>query len=231
LHSATEHTTLEKRIVLDRSTTPDGERLELAIEHGHHIIRVAGIPLMSSDMRGSEEAMAEVAREELGDIEAPRVLVGGLGLGYTLRAALDAWGEDAEVCVAELLPSVVRYNREFLGNLADHPLEDPRVDLFEGDVKKKLVRDRWDAILLDVDNGPDAFTVHGNQTLYGARGAELMARAIGPGGVLIVWSAYPSPRFLERLRHTGLSARAKRVRGRGPIDRGPMHTLFVATKP
>jgi len=102
---------LEKRIVLDRTTTPDGEPLELAIEDGHHIIRVGGVPLMSSSMKGSEEAMAEAALEELGEIDAPRVLVGGLGMGFTLRATLDAFDEHAEVCVAELMPDIIRYNR------------------------------------------------------------------------------------------------------------------------
>jgi spermidine synthase len=222
---------VEKRVVLDRTTTPDGEPLELAIEHGHHILRVGGVPLMSSEMRGSEEAMAEVAAEELGQIDSPRILIGGLGMGFTLRAALDAFDEGAHVCVAELMPTVIRYNREHLGHLADQPLEDPRVELFEGDVKKKLEKGDWDAILMDVDNGPDAFTAESNQRFYGARGTELMADALAPSGVLVVWSAYPSPRFLERLRATGLDVRTETVRARWPLRKGPKHTLFIAVKP
>jgi spermidine synthase len=222
---------VQKRVVIDLTETPDGDSLELAIEHGHHIIRVGGVPLMSSEMSGSEEAMAEVAREELGPIEGPRILIGGLGMGFTLRATLDAFDEHAEVCVAELMHHIVHYNRFFLGDLADRPLEDPRVDVFEGDVKKKLAEGDWDAILMDVDNGPDALTAQSNQNFYNARGVDLMARALAPGGVLVVWSAYSSPRFLERLRHTGLSARAETVRARWPISKGPMHTLFIATKP
>lgn len=222
---------LDKREILDLTKTADGKPLELAIEHGHHIILVDGIPLMSSEMSGSEEAMAAFAREELGPIESGRILIGGLGMGFTLRATLDAFDSQVQVCVAELMNHIIRYNREFLGDLAGQPLADQRVELFHGDVKKKLKQGGWDAILMDVDNGPDALTARSNKNFYGARGAELMARALAPGGVLIVWSAYPSPRFLERLRYTGLSSRAVRVRGRWPISKGPMHTLFIATKP
>lgn len=221
---------MQKRVVLDRSTTPDGETLELAIEHGHHILRVGSVPLMSSAMRGSEEAMAEVAAEELGEIEAPRILIGGLGMGFTLRATLDAFGDDAEVTVAELMPVVVRYNRSHLADLAERPLEDPRVTLFEGDVKKKIDDGGWDAILLDVDNGPDALTSERNERLYGVRGTERIMRALAPGGVVVVWSSFPSPSYVERLRRAGLEARARSVRARWPLRKGPMHTLFVGVR-
>jgi len=187
---------------------------------------------MSSSMRGSEEAMASIAFDEVGEtIEAPRILVGGLGMGFTLRAVLDAFDASATVCVAELLPVVIRYNRGILAELADHPLEDPRVDVHEGDVREAIRQGPWDIILLDVDNGPDALTAESNQALYSARGVQRIAREVAPGGVLIVWSAFPSPRFVERLRKTGLDARAEKVRARWPESKGPMHTLFIANRP
>lgn len=186
---------------------------------------------MSSEMSGSEEAMAAFAREEIGPVESARVLIGGLGMSFTLRATLDAFEDLAEVCVAELMDDIIRYNREFLGHLTDRPFEDFRTEIFAGDVKKKLTVGRWDAILMDVDNGPDALSARSNKDLYTARGVEKMARALAPGGVLVVWSAYDSPRFLERMRHTGLSVRTERVRARWPVSKGPVHTLFVGSKP
>ena len=222
---------MESHVVLDRTKTADGDSLELAVEDGHHIIRIGGVPLMSSSMTGSEEAMAFYALEELGQVEAARILIGGLGMGFTLRATLDTFEDLAEVCVAELSPDIIRYNREFLANLTDHAMDDPRVEIYEGDVRRKFKEGGWDAILMDVDNGPDALSARSNRSLYGARGVEAMAIALAPGGVLVVWSAYPSPRFLEQLRHTGLSARAAMVRAHWPLSKGPMHTLFVGTNP
>lgn len=222
---------MQERVVLDRSKTQDGETLELAIERGHHTIRVGGKSLMSSEMRGSEEAMAGVAKAQLRDPSAARVLVGGLGLGFTLRAVLDAFDDATRVCVAELMPSIIRFNREHIGALADHPLEDPRVTVFEGDVQVQLKRGGFDVVLMDVDNGPDALTTRSNENLFTKRGVRMMTDAITPGGVLVLWSAYPSPRFLDQLRHTGLSARAQSVRARWPLRKGPIHTLFVATRP
>lgn len=225
-----EYRTVQQRTVLDRTTTPDGDDLELAHERGHHIIRVGGVPLMSSQMRGSEEAMADVAQAEIGAEGGEHVLIGGLGMGFTLRATLDAFPHAADVCVAELMSHMIRYNREHIGHLADHPLEDRRTTLFEGDVKRKLTRSTWNAILMDIDNGPDALTARANHGLYTAKGCALMSNALIPGGVLIVWSAYPSPRFLERLKAAGLSARAETVRARWPLAKGPRHTLFIGVK-
>ena len=224
-------TGMQKRVVLDRSKTPDGEKLELAIEHGHHTIRVGGVPLMSSEMHGSEEAMAGVAKAELRDPKASRVLIGGLGMGFTLRAVLDAFDEDTRVCVAELMPTIVRYNREHLAELANRPLDDPRVTLFEGDVQVELKRGGYDVVLMDVDNGPDALTARSNKNLFTERGVRMMTDSVNRGGVLVLWSAYASPRFLEQLRSTGLSVRADSVRARWPLRKGPIHTLFVATRP
>jgi spermidine synthase len=225
---------MKPREVLNRTTTPDGEPLELAREAGHYVIRVAGVPLMSSARTGSEQAMARVAAEELAASSspkrAPRVLVGGLGMGFTVRAALDTFGDQATITVAELLPALVEYNRGVLGDLAGCPLADRRVHLFEGDVRAMLARGGWDAVLMDVDNGPDAFTASSNASLYGDVGAGLMARSLEPGGVLVVWSAYPDPGFERRLRRAGLRCEIQRVHARGDVKKGGRHILFVATR-
>lgn len=226
---------MKPREVLDRTTTPDGEPVELAREAGHYVIRVAGVPLMSSARTGSEQAMARVAAEALAVSSTPkrrlRVLVGGLGMGFTLRAALDAFGDQATITVAELLPALVEYNRGVLGDLAGRPLADRRVRLFEGDVRAMLARGGWHAVLMDVDNGPDAFTASSNASLYGDAGAASMARSLAPGGVLVVWSAYPDPAFERRLRRAGLHCEVRRVHARGDVKKGGRHTLFVASRP
>ena len=222
---------MKPREVLDRTTTPDGSPLELSSEGGHFFIRVRGSTLMSSLASGSEQAMARVAAEHVGSRAGCRVLVGGLGMGFTCRAALDAFGETARVRVAELLAPIIAYNRGVLGPLADHPLADPRVEVVEGDVRRSLEERRWDAILLDVDNGPDAFTMRSNGELYAKAGVEQMAQALEPGGVLVVWSASDSPRFEKVLAQAGLETETRRVFARAEVRKGARHTLFVARRP
>jgi spermidine synthase len=220
---------MKPREVLDTSKTPDGEPLELSREAaGHYVIRVGGIPLMSSATSGSERAMARVASESLGKRRRVRVLVGGLGMGFTLRAALDTFGADARVTVAELLPALVTYNRGVLGDLAGHPLDDRRVRLFEGDVRALFAERGWDVVLLDVDNGPDAFTASANASLYNDRGVAAMARALAPGGVLVIWSAFADRGFERRLRRAGLRCDVKKIHARGDVRKGSRHVLFVA---
>ena len=221
---------MKPREILDQTLTPDGDPLELVHEGGHFVLRVASVPLMSSAAYGSEQAMARIAADELGERKAPRVLVGGLGMGFTLRAALDVFGKSARVTVAELLPPLVRYNHGVLGHLARHPLRDPRVTLFEGDVRVPLAEGNWDVVLMDVDNGPDALTAHENETLYGDAGAKLMTSALTPGGVLVVWSAYPSRAFVRSLRRARCEAGTRRVSAR-PGGKGAKHVLFVAKAP
>lgn len=221
---------VKRREILDQTLTPDGDPLELVREGGHFVLRVASVPLMSSATYGSEQMMAQVAATELGERKAPRVLVGGLGMGFTLRAALDAFGRRAQVTVAELLPPLVRYNLGVLGHLGRHPLRDPRVTLFEGDVRVPLGEGGWDVVLMDVDNGPDALTADDNDALYGDAGAELMARALLPGGVLVVWSAYPSRAYERTLRRAGLRVRTQRASAR-PGGKGAKHVLFVGKRP
>jgi spermidine synthase len=219
---------MRMREVLDRSTTPDQAPIELAREAGHYVIRVAGKVLMSSAAYGSEQRMAATARELLGPRRSPQVLVGGLGMGFTLRAVLDGFGRDARVTVAELLPAVVGYVRTVLAPLAGNPLSDPRVELYEGDVRGALARGGWDAILLDVDNGPDALTTPSNASLYSRSGSARLRRALAPDGVLVVWSAAPDARFEARLRAAGLDCRTERVRARAPLAKAGTHTLFIA---
>jgi spermidine synthase len=219
---------MRKREVLDRSTTPDGKPLELAREGGHYAIRVGHTLLMSSAASGSEQHMAVVAREILGARRAPRILIGGLGMGCTLRAVLEQFGKDARVTVAELLPALIRYARTFLAELAGHALDDPRVELFEGDVRDALTRASWDAILLDVDNGPSALTAASNASLYGSRGTARLHRALAADGVLVVWSVSPDIRYEAQLRAAGFDCKTVRAGARAGQSKGGRHTLFVA---
>jgi len=222
---------MKPRRVIDRTETPDGEPVEFAFEAGRYVLRVAGATLMTSATHASEQEMAKVAADRLEGVAAPRVLVGGLGMGFTLRAALDVFGDDAEITVAEILAPLVRYNRGELGDVAQRPLDDPRVTLYRGDVRERISHGDWDAILLDVDNGPDAFTLRDNASLYGVRGSRKLVKALRPGGVLVVWSAYPSPDYERSLRRAGLEVKTERIRARGKVQKGGLHVLFVAQKP
>ncbi len=209
--------------------TPDGEPIELSLESGYYVVRVDGASLMSSAEFGSEQAMATVAAERVGRRAGARVLVGGLGMGFTLRAALECFGPRARVVVAELMPAVVRFNRGELGTLAERPLDDPRVTLIEADVREPLSRGGWDAVLLDVDNGPEAFTVPSNVGLYTREGVRNMVDALSPGGVIVVWSAFPSQAFERDVRRLGVAIESRHVRARAS-GKGPRHTLFVISK-
>ena len=216
--------------ILDETRTPEGTLITLARQDRELLILAGGKPLMSSRMHGSEAALAQFGCASV-PREAPRVLVGGLGMGFTLRATLDALPDDAEVTVAELLPAIVEWNRGPLGPLAGHPLEDPRVRI-AGDVGAAMREHpaHYDAILLDVDNGPDAFTESGNAALYGDQGLVWARRALRPGGTLAVWSAWEDRKFEQRLRYAGYSVRVERVRARLKQG-GPRHTIFIARLP
>lgn len=211
--------------------TPDGTRLTLMKHDRDMVILANGKMLMSSRMHGSEEELAALGCRDLAARESPRVLVGGLGLGYTLRATLDLLPPSGVVVVAELVEGVVDWNRGPLGPLANHPLDDARVSVALGDVGKtmRLDRDGFDAILLDVDNGPDAFSATGNAALYDNRGVMQAHAALRPGGVLAVWSAWEDRKFEQRLRWAGFTVRVHRMRAR--LKRGgPRHTIFVGIK-
>jgi spermidine synthase len=218
--------------LLGRTQTPEGRDLTL-VRRGHELIILAdGKPLMSSRMHGSEEALATEGCVRARLLEKPSVLVGGLGMGYTLRATLDLLPGAARVVVAELLPEVVSWNRGPLGPLAGNPLDDPRVQVELGDVGRVLRehRARHDAILLDVDNGPMAFTQTGNTSLYSDAGLAAARAALRPGGVLAVWSAWNDVKFEHRLRHAGFTAQTVHVRGRLKKG-GPHHTIFLGLLP
>jgi len=197
----------------------------------HSIAIVGGGELMNSRVFGSEEALAELGCAAIAEREKARVLVGGLGMGYTLAAALRHLGADAEVVVAELVPAVVRWNRDYLGVYAGHPLNDPRVTVREGDIARIISREKttFDAILLDVDNGPEGLTHRENDWLYGRAGLEAAYDTLRPGGVLAVWSAGPDRSFTERLRTVGYDVEVHTVRASAG-RKGARHTIWLASK-
>lgn len=215
---------------LDTAPAPGGEQLVLARRGEEYAIRAGGHVLMTSRTHGSEEALAEHTCAPLKDRARPRVLIGGLGMGYTVRAALDRLGSGASVTVAELVPAVVRWNRGPLAPLAGRPLEDARVTVVEGDVgavMKDAASKPFDAVLLDVDNGPAALTRPENARLYGAGGLSLARGALKTGGVLAVWSAAHDATFHRRLREAGFDAEVVEVPARGKSG-GSRHVLFLA---
>ena len=176
-------------------------------------ITINGQELMNSRQHESELELARLGCAPLAGRKAPRILIGGLGLGYTLRQALDMLRPNAKVVVCELLSAVVEWNREFFGELNGHPLEDERVDLKTGDIVELISRSksRFDAILLDIDNGPSAMTDSGNQRLYGRKGIRACRRALHEQGCLAVWSAEPSKSFEQLLMNCNFHVRRFRV--------------------
>jgi spermidine synthase len=214
--------------LIGQTRAPDGAELALTLRSGEYVILANGKSLMSSRMHGSEEALATFACARIRGREEPRVLIGGLGMGFTLRATLDLLPQDGTVVVAELLPAVVEWNRGPLGPLAGHPLKDRRVRVEQGDVAATLRSsvDAFDAILLDVDNGPAAFATSGNAALYNDAGLAAARKALREGGVLAVWSARDDRKFEQRLRYAGFRVEVERVRGRLKKG-GPKHTIFI----
>lgn len=215
-------------VVLDRAATPGGEMV--LSRHGDDFaIRVGGVELMSSRAHGSEDQLGAMTCARVASLPHPAVLVGGLGLGFTLRAVLDALPR-AAVDVVELVPAIVRWNREVLGHLAGRPLDDPRVTVHEGDVGD-VIRSRhrtWTAIVLDVDNGPDALFA-GNAGLYRKKGLTAAFEALAPGGVLAVWSAFRSPEFTSVLADVGFDVETATIRAHGRS--GARHTLWFGRRP
>jgi spermidine synthase len=218
--------------LLGEARTPDGSSMALTRRGNEYVIHADGKSLMSSRMHGSEEALATLACRRARTMEQPRVLVGGLGMGFTLRATLDFLPPDAMVVVAELVPAVVEWNRGPLGPLAGHPLKDKRVRVDVGDVAVTLSSSpgRFDVVLLDVDNGPAAFTGSDNARLYDDRGLAAAHAALKIGGVLAVWSARDDRKFEQRLRYGGFAVEVEHVRGRAKKG-GPRHTIFLGHKP
>ncbi len=217
--------------VLGRTRTPDGTELTLSRHPSEYAILADGHVLMSSRMHGSEEALATLGCARARTLERPRVLVGGLGMGFTLRAALDSLPSSAIVVVAELIPAVVEWNRGPLGELAGRPLDDPRVSVDARDVRVTLREGagQFDAVLLDVDNGAVSLTTASNDRLYDRQGVALARAALRPGGVLAVWSAGGERLFERRLRADGFRVESKRVRARQKSG-GPFHTILIACR-
>lgn len=219
-----------KNRILDSVVTPDGRELVL-YQHGNMFaIRVDDDDLMSSRMHGSEEALARLGLAALGAKSSPRVLVGGLGMGYTLRAVLDGLKgkPHAQVVVAELFPAVVSWNRTWLADLAQRPLEDKRVLVEEGDVGRlmKGSPSHYDLILLDVDNGPEAFTLDDNHELYTDAGIAACRRSLRPGGVAAFWSASDDHGFAYRMHKGHFEVEVHRVSAR-PGGKGGRHVIFL----
>lgn len=214
--------------VIDAVTLADGTEFVLARRGDEWVVRAGGMLLMSSRMHDSEEALAALALERNGRARA--VLLGGLGLGYTLRAVLDRVARNARVTVAELVPAVVEWNRTHVSALAGSPLSDPRARVVIGDVFDNIARSgqKFDVILLDVDNGPVGLSQAKNQRLYGHRGVRACHDALEPGGVLAVWSAGPNARYERRLLEAGFTVDVLRPLAReGSRAR---HVVFLAER-
>jgi spermidine synthase len=218
--------------LLGETRTPEGSDVRLTRQDNEYVILVDGKTLMSSRRHGSENALATLACPHLRSADEPHVLVGGLGMGFTLRATLDLLPSDATVTIIELLPAVVEWNRGPLGALAGYPLNDPRVRIEIGDVGLALrasVPSRFGAILLDVDNGPAAFTASANRGLYDNAGVSAAYAALETGGMLAVWSARDDRKFEQRLRFHGFDVQVTRVRARLKKG-GPRHVIFLGVK-
>lgn len=218
--------------LLDSAPMPgSGEALHLYKRGAEFSIRVETRELMNSRVHGSEDALAEIACNRVADRPSPRILIGGLGMGYTLAAALRRLGPESEVIVAELVPAVVTWNRGPLADLAGHPLGDRRVTVREVDVARILEEapGRYDAIMLDVDNGPRDLTRKGNDRLYVQAGLEAALAALRPKGVLAIWSVGPERSFTQRLRRVGFAVDEVRVPARGARGGRP-YTIWIAAR-
>ena len=211
-----------------------GAELVLYRRNSEFSLKADNQELMNSRVHGSEEAMSRLGCQHLAKHPGARVLIGGLGMGYSLRTALDILGEDAQVVVAELVPAVVEWNRGVLADLAGRPLDDVRTELIEADVIQliKDARAEYDAILLDIDNGAEPMVRKGNNWLYSLPGLTATYAALRRGGVLATWCAGPQPAFVKRLRRAGFEADEVKVRARSGSSRkgGGHHVVCVATR-
>lgn len=215
------------RILLDTAQVPDGGELKLFRRGAEFSIMLGANELMNSRLSGSEEALAEQACDRIGPRPGARMLIGGLGMGFTLRAALARLPADATVVVAELVPAVIAWAHGPMAVVHGDSLRDPRTHIVEADVAEPIADGDWDAILLDVDNGPDGLTRPGNDRLYGARGLAIARRALRPGSVLAVWSSAPSAAFTRRLVEAGFTV--DEVVARAHRSAGARHRIWFAS--
>jgi spermidine synthase len=214
------------RVVIERVAVPGGE-LVLSRRGTEYAIRVGGIELMNSRDHGSEDELGRQTAARL-TRPGPHVMIGGLGMGFTLRAALDALPADARVDVVEIVPAIVRWNLGELGPLANEPLADPRVTVIEADVAEAIRTARdLDAIILDVDNGPDA-VYGGNAALYKRKGLAAARAALAPGGWLAVWSSFPSKTFTTWLREVGFAVDLVTMKSK--FKSGATHYVWFAQR-
>ena len=219
---------------IDTSAIPGSKgELRLTRRGAEYSIMLGTIELMNSRLSGSEEALANLTCEVLAAKPAPRLLIGGLGMGFTLRAALAALGPDARVTVAELVPAVAEWARGPMAHLHEGSLDDPRVTIDIADVAATIgaAKAGFDAILLDVDNGPEGLTSSVNDALYALPGLARAKAALTPGGILAVWSCAPDDGFAARLRKGGFDVAEHRVHARRGKKRGARHTIWIATRP
>ena len=222
---------MKVRELLATAQVPGGDELRLFRRDRDFMIVLDRNELMNSRMSGSEEALATMTCERLSGRAAPRLLIGGYGMGFTLRAALAVLGPDARVTVAELVPGIVEWARGPMAELTAGCLDDPRVTLALEDVAASIRTGAgaYDAILLDVDNGPDGLTRAGNDRLYSAAGLAAARSALRLSGVLAVWSAGPDPRFAKRLGEAGFSVEEVVVRAR-QNGKGPRHVIWFGVR-
>ncbi|GAB3396438.1 polyamine aminopropyltransferase [Azotobacter armeniacus] len=225
---------MKRFVLIDTALIPKNDGALCLYEYGEDfVIKIqggSGNQLMNTRMHGSEDALGQIPCRRIASRPQARVLVGGLGMGFTLAAALEALGADAEVQVAELVPGVIEWNRGPLGEKAGHPLSDPRTTLLNEDVAAVLKREPrgYDAIMLDVDNGPEGLTQKVNGWLYSLDGLNACAQALRPKGVLAVWSASADQAFSGRLAKAGFRAEEVQVFAHG--NKGTRHTIWIAEK-
>ena len=220
---------MQIRELIDTAEVPGGDVLRLFRRGEEFIVAIGGNELMSSRMSGSEEALATMTCARLPGRNAAHLLIGGYGMGFTLRAALATLGPDAKITVAELVPQIVDWARGPMAELSAGCLDDPRVELVLGDVAAVIAAAprRFDAILLDVDNGPDGLTRPANDRIYSAAGLAAAKAALTPGGVVAIWSAAPDPRFARRLAASGFDVEEAGVRARAN-GKGARHVIWFA---
>jgi len=217
---------------LDTAEVLGGGQLKLSRRGTEYSIMVGTIELMNSRLSGSEEALATLTQERIADRPEAHVLIGGLGMGFTLRAALAVAGPKVRLTVSELVPAIVTWARGPMAELFDGCLDDPRVSISQGDIGELIAakKEAFDAILLDVDNGPEGLTRRENDRLYDAKGLARTYAALRPGGVLAVWSSGPDSSFTTRLQRTGFAVEEVKVRARQK-KRGARHVIWLATRP